>query len=377
MDKGFTREDFRADRKQRFLAEKIPEKTIFKRYGDENGIGAAIPYYGSYGGGYPARFQPQFFKPPIIFTNQSIRCHHRFNPDIEPGLFPGAKFFTSIREPFEAFKSNFNYHYGRFFNEKNLERRERWCTVGCWGEPFRSIVGKLNVSAAEYLDVVEKKGLPADEKTPWLFRAKNFQGFELGMDHNNFDIKYIYDEILRLDDIFDLVMVQEYFFESLVLLAEELCTSFKTLYASTDRMVSMPRLKEKNSNAKFTDQQMKTFRKDNIQDYAIYEFFNKTLWEKIDRYGHERMKKDVEKLKMIYKECDEDESLCGIEKRREPSGKAEFDPGTKKELLQLMAENGGACATGVFPKLRAGNQQAATMWTESSHDSREARKKIV
>ena len=29
--------------------------------------------------------------------------------------FPGAKFFTSIREPFEAFKSNFNYHYGRFY----------------------------------------------------------------------------------------------------------------------------------------------------------------------------------------------------------------------------------------------------------------------
>ena len=249
-----------------------------------------------------------------------------------------------------------------------MERRERWCTVGCWGAPFRSIVGKLNVSAAEYLDVVEKKGLPADETTPWLFRAKNFQGFELGMDHNNFDIKYIYDEILRLDDIFDLVMVQEYFFESLVLLAEELCTSFRTLYASTDRMVSMPRLKEKNTNANFTERQINTFKKDNIQDYAIYEYFNKTFWEKIDKYGHERMKQDVEKLKMIYKgiegsifsrflnvlECDEDESLCEIVKIREPTGKAEFEPGTKKQLLQLMADNGGACSSGVFPKLRTG-----------------------
>ena len=94
---------------------------------------------------------------------------------------------------------------------------------------------------------------------------------------------------------------KEYFYESLVLLATELCTSFRTLYAATDRMVSSSRLKEINTNVEYTDQQMATFRKDNIQDYAIYDFFNKTLWEKIDKYGHERMVQDVEKIKQIYK----------------------------------------------------------------------------
>ena len=94
---------------------------------------------------------------------------------------------------------------------------------------------------------------------------------------------------------------KEYFYESLVLLAAELCTSFRTLYAATDRMVSSSRLKEMNTNVEYTEQQMATFRKDNIQDYAIYEFFNKTLWEKIDKYGHERMTNDVEKIKQIYK----------------------------------------------------------------------------
>ena len=80
--------------------------------------------------------------------------------------------------------------------------------MACWAEPFKSIVGKLNVTVAEYLDLIEKKGLPPDD-TPFLFRVKNFQGFELGLDNNNFDVKYIYDEIVRLDDIFDLVLVQE------------------------------------------------------------------------------------------------------------------------------------------------------------------------
>ena len=80
--------------------------------------------------------------------------------------------------------------------------------MACWGEPFKSIVGKLNVTVSDYLNKVEEEGLPPDD-TPFLFRVKNFQGFELGLDSNNFDLKYIYDEILRLDDIFDLIMVQE------------------------------------------------------------------------------------------------------------------------------------------------------------------------
>ena len=94
------------------------------------------------------------------------------------------------------------------FSEKFLDKRETSCSMACWAEPFKSIVGKLNVTVAEYLDFVEKEGLPPDD-TPFLFRVKNFQGFELGLDNNNFDVKYIYDEILRLDDIFDLIMVQE------------------------------------------------------------------------------------------------------------------------------------------------------------------------
>ena len=94
------------------------------------------------------------------------------------------------------------------FSDKNLERRDKSCSVACWGEPFKSIVGKLNVTVSDYLNKVEEEGLPPDD-TPFLFRVKNFQGFELGLDSNNFDLKYIYDEILRLDDIFDLIMVQE------------------------------------------------------------------------------------------------------------------------------------------------------------------------
>ena len=133
-------------------------------------------------------------------------------------------------------------------------------------------------------------------------------------------------------------------------------------------MVSSSRLKEKNTNVEYTKQQMSTFRKDNIQDYAIYEFFNKTLWEKIDKYGHERMTNDVEKIKKIYKgtiallrfavfkkfflECDKNRSLCEIKKIKGEIGEPEFQPGTKEELLKVMAENGGTCSSGVFKSIQ-------------------------
>ena len=29
----------------------------------------------------------------------------------------------------------------------------------------------------------------------------------------------------------------------------------------------------------------------------MYDYFNKTFWEKVDAYGHERMKRDVEELR--------------------------------------------------------------------------------
>ena len=66
---------------------------------------------------------------------QNLLNHHRFNMELEPALWSGAKFFTSIREPLSMFRSSYNFHYYRFSsNSKVLHRK---CNNACWSEPFR------------------------------------------------------------------------------------------------------------------------------------------------------------------------------------------------------------------------------------------------
>ena len=58
------------------------------------------------------------------------------------------------------------------------------------------------------------------------FRSKNYQAFEFGLDHLNNDGNYILSELQRLDRQFDLVILTEYYFEGIVLLADLLCDGF-------------------------------------------------------------------------------------------------------------------------------------------------------
>jgi len=36
-----------------------------------------------------------------------------------------------------------------------------------------------------------------------------------------------------------------------------------------------------------------------LQDIALYQHFNKTLWKKVDAYGREKMRKDIDRMKKI------------------------------------------------------------------------------
>lgn len=55
-------------------------------------------------------------------------------------------------------------------------------------------------------------------------------------------------------------------------------------------------------------------------------------------------------------ECDANRSLCEIKKIKGEVGEPEFEPGTKEELLKVMAENGGTCSSGVFKSLQEGRE---------------------
>lgn len=51
-----------------------------------------------------------------------------------------------------------------------------------------------------------------------LFRARNFQSYDLGLDAMNTDAEYLRRKTKELDKAFDLVLITEYFDQSLILL---------------------------------------------------------------------------------------------------------------------------------------------------------------
>lgn len=157
--------------------------------------------------------------------------------------------------------------------------------------------------------------------------AKNPMLFDFGLDnHLKDDQTRIDDLIQRLDKRFDLVMITEYFHESLILFKELMCWSiddivFFTLNArSKDSVLS-------DITPSMTDR----IKQWNLGDVKLYNHFNKTFWQKVRDFGEERMRNEVKLLKerneVLYKKC--------IGSVSDDDNKVWHPPGIKVESLQV------------------------------------------
>jgi hypothetical protein len=129
---------------------------------------------------------------------EKIDYHFRWNADYIPTILqPGTVVVTTIREPEATFRSVYNYYY---FDKGDKDQK---CSdVACWKQPFKKMLGnREKVPIEEFLDLLPKI---FDEKIGQNFRAKNYQSFEMGLDHLNNDEEYISTELERLDTQFDL-----------------------------------------------------------------------------------------------------------------------------------------------------------------------------
>lgn len=112
---------------------------------------------------------------------------------------------------------------------------------------------------------------------PYYFQ--NNQAFDLGlglgMCHNSSKIKKYVD---LLDNNLDLVLINEYFDESLLLMKKLLCWSWTDiLYISVNQ--------QSRGHAVKNDTLKKLVRKNNKADQYIYNHFNNSLWKRIQEYG--------------------------------------------------------------------------------------------
>ena len=235
---------------------------ILNRYGDNRDLLFALPARSKAYHFYWPR--PFLLKYTLVYGRvPNILCNHaRYNKAPMHWLFPKetTRYITMLREPAGQFESIFNFFVlGKRFKE------------------LRNVTKPLELflqNATFYFEHMKMN------LTGSLNLIKNPALFELGLDtvyHGNFTA--VQDYISFLQQEFDLVMIMEYFDESLVLLMRRFCWKIKDiLYFKLNER----RTKEKQKLPEFARKQILKW---NWGDVLLYDVFNQTLWQMIEQEG--------------------------------------------------------------------------------------------
>ncbi|XP_009461102.1 PREDICTED: galactose-3-O-sulfotransferase 2-like [Nipponia nippon] len=242
---------------------------ILFRFGETHNLTFAFPIGGGNQLFYPHHFLASFVKgfSPRRPQRFNILCHHmRFlQSEVQKVVSSSAVYFSILRNPVQLMESSFMYYKGTsaFSRARSLE---------------------------EFLSHPYHFYNPADPNSHY---AKNLMTFDFGFNPDGeFSAKRVQLMLKAIEASFDLLLISEYFDESMVLLKEMLCWDL-------DSIVSFP-LNIRDSSTKFplSDTIVEKIKDWNRLDWEIYIHFNRTFWERIDRdIGRERMQQEVKALR--------------------------------------------------------------------------------
>ena len=117
----------------------------------------------------------------------------------------------------------------------------------------------------------------------------------------------------------------------------------------------VPPTKVKNyEKVELSDDELENFNTFFKQDVALFAEFNKTFWHKVEKYGVEKMKRDVAHLKQLYSDCAHAPETClpAVSSKFEPIKMQTLEKGSEQELFEYMVRNGGDCQWGLIPKMK-------------------------
>lgn len=186
-----------------------------------------------------------------ILTN-----HARYNRETLEMFLPGATYVTILRKPEDQLESAFSY-FGMY----------RGMQLKSSKNPLKSFMED------PYYYYKEKHYFNKE-------RSRNGQLYDLGFDHRDDENETrINMKIDQLDKEFDLVMITEYFDESLILLKKQLCLDYDDIvYISKG-------VRRENMRFEKNEDIVKKMKRWNHGDYLLYQHFNETFWKKIKDYG--------------------------------------------------------------------------------------------
>ncbi|XP_075993754.1 galactose-3-O-sulfotransferase 2 [Genypterus blacodes] len=249
---------------------------ILYRYGESRNLTFALPVNGE-----KQLFYPHFFASHFVegVGSRSVKefhimCNHmRFRKHEVAKVMPEDTFYFSIlRNPVEMMESIFVYYHSTI-------------------QAFRPLH-----SLDEFLD----KGLQVyNSSVRNNHYAHNILAFDFGFDNNvATDTAYLearVDLAIRFTERdFHLILISDYFDESMILLKHALCWSLDDVVSFT---LNKRSAQSRHPPLPSTADKIKRW---NALDYRLYQHFNTTFWHKVDHLvGQERMRREVSELREL------------------------------------------------------------------------------
>uniref|UniRef100_A0A1A8JGX5 Galactose-3-O-sulfotransferase 4 n=1 Tax=Nothobranchius kuhntae TaxID=321403 RepID=A0A1A8JGX5_NOTKU len=265
------------------------------RFGEEHGLHFALPL--GYQLGYPLPFNAhrvKGYRGPRAIEFHIMGNHMRFNkPEVEKVMPADTFYFSIVRDPVALAESSFAYY-------KEV------------APAFRKAKGLG--------DFAEDPKRYYDPRLRNNHYARNLLWFDFGLDHNsNFSLALAQRGEALIRRTFKLILVSEYFDQSMILLRHALCWPLDAVVSfSLNARQQRPSggmggswvgkaaagIKGGNSQAKIppnlslTEDQREKLRQWNALDWYLYKAFNRTFWEEIDRFGRSQMEQEVSLLRV-------------------------------------------------------------------------------
>ena len=238
---------------------------ILNRFGESNQLTFILPKLGENRLDWPWFFRRDSFYPLNGSTPNILNNHARYNRDVIQEVMPNdTVYITILRNPIAQFESSFSY----MTLDKILGMQNST-------DPLEEFFRNPEQVLVNYV-LTQDLRINSDR----LKLIRNGMFYDLGLESKDFNNqKKIRTSIEQLDSQFDLVMITEYFEESLILLKRLLCWEI-------DDVVFF-RLKQRSNELKRVVS--KTLQKKIIHwshaDNQLYKHFNRTFWTALKGLG--------------------------------------------------------------------------------------------
>jgi len=249
-------------------------QNVLLRYGERNNLTFALPKQpAAHVFNYNIKFNPTMVRPSPT-GEYNILCNHlHFNEQGVRDLMPqNTKYIAIVRHPVDLFESIMSYY------AKDVRAFQRI--------PGNSTRTKMKT----FLDNPNK--YYGYNMSHYERFGKNAMMYDFGFDNSEEDETVIQGWIDYLDKTFDLVMITDYFDESMVLMKDELCWDTEDI----SYLKSNSRSKTDSISNWLGEEYVEKLLQWNKADWMLYQHFNATFAHKMEKYGEERMKRDVAEL---------------------------------------------------------------------------------